>query len=192
MSGTTSIASGVSEIATAAIAPRFGEQWLNQHQTGYAGLDEDDRDTIREFTLLWTIFELQALFGDSRVAAMINYVDEFAKIAADESRKILTAPFIPHLAYFRDQFVDADRASTNAVFDSLNFREPAHKDLVSKILVKPSDETPELIKALLIIVDRLRDNLFRGLKWQRCNSKQRDDLYHASKVLMKAVDISKC
>ena len=180
---------GVREIATIAIAPRFGEQWLNQHQIGYANLDQDDRDAIREFALLWQIFEFQSLFGNDSVDALFDYVDEFAKEAEDESRVLLTAPFIPHLAYFRDQFVDAERSSTNAAFEKLNIQQSEHRGLVSHALIKLDDETPELVKALLIIVHRLRDSLFRGLKWHESDKKRRDDLYHASKVLMKAFDV---
>ncbi len=170
---------------------RFGEQWLTQHQTGYSDLTPDDRDAIREFALLWTVFEVQTLFGDGRISAIIAYVDEFAQAAEDESRKLLTAPFIPHIAYFRAQFIDPENGETNAIFNRLNFQDPEHKQLVSQALVRLSEETPELVKALLIIVHRLRDNLFKGLRWHHCKNRQRDDLYHASKVLMKAVDVSR-
>ncbi len=140
--------------------------------------------------MLWSVFEMQALMGDMRIEAMINYVDEFARLAESGSKTLQVAPFIPHLTYFRQQFVDEDHSTTNDLFDSLNFQQNGHKDLVSHALIKLNDDTPELIKALLIIVHSLRDNLFRGLKWQRCPKKQRDDLYHASKVLMKAVDLA--
>ncbi|MDH3662546.1 MAG: hypothetical protein OEU92_21380, partial [Alphaproteobacteria bacterium] len=153
------------EIATTAILPRFGEQWLNQHQIGYADLDGNDRDAIREFALLWAIFEHQALFGDGRIEAMLDYVDEFAKEAEADSRRLLTAPFTPHLAHFREQFVNTEHTSTNAAFDKMNFQSSNHEDLVRHVLIKLNDETPELVKALLIIVHRLRDGLFRSLKW---------------------------
>ena len=171
-------------------SPRFGEQWLNQHQLGYAGLDQDDRTAIREFGLLWTIFESQALFGDGSTEAMITYVDEIARIAEEDRRALLTAPFIPHVAYFREQFVDTEKSTTNNAFEALTFGNPAHKDLVRQALVKLNEQTPELVKALLIIVQQLRFQLFQGLKWRRTGDKQRDDLYHASKILMKAVDMS--
>jgi len=167
---------------------RFGEQWLNQHQVGYAALDGDDRTALREFALLWSVFESQTLFGDSRVESMIDYVDELTK--ADQ-KSLLTAPFIPHLTYFRDQFVDSKHSSTNELFETLKFNDNNLKELVSQALIKLNEETPELIKALLIIVHQLRNNLFRSLKWRPCNQKQRDQLYHASKILMKAVDISR-
>ena len=171
--------------------PRFGEQWLNQHQVGYVDLDEDDRTAIREFALLWSIFEVQALFGKSGVKAIVDYIDDLAKTAELEERKLLTAPFIPHLSYFREQYVSDDGASTNDLFRELRFENDNHTELVSHALIKLSDETPELTKALLIITHQLRSNLFRSMKWQRCSKKQRDDLYHASKTLMKAVDLSK-
>lgn len=171
-------------------SPRFGEQWLSQHQLGYAGLDEDDRTAIREFALLWAIFESQALFGDGSINGMINYIDEIARIAEADQRVLLTAPFIPHVTYFRDNFVDCDRATTNGAFETLNFKDAGHKELVRHALVTLNEETPELVKALLIIVYQLRVRLFQGLKWHRTCDKQRDDLYHSSKVLMKAVDMS--
>lgn len=181
---------GVSDIAIAVKSPRFGEQWLTQHQLGYASLDKDDRTAIREFALLWAIFESQTLFGDSRIDAMFNYVDEIARIAEADERKLLTAPFIPHLTYFRDQFVDADRSLTNDAFEALSFGDERQKDFVRHALVKLNEETPELVKALLIIVHQLRNRLFKGLRGSRSSEKQRDDLYHASKILMKAVDMS--
>jgi|GEM_PF-4116209 len=169
---------------------QFGEQWLKQHQIGYADFDDEDRSAVREFSLIWSVFEFQALLGDGRVDAMIAYVDELAKIAESDDHALLVAPFIPHLTYFRSQFVDDERSTTNELFDKIKFERGEHKELVSHALITLRDETPELVKALLIIVHHLRDSLFRGLKWQRCNKKQRDDLYHASKVLMKATDIA--
>jgi hypothetical protein len=183
-------ATGVRNIAIALKSPRFGEQWLNQHQLGYAGLDQDDRTAIREFALLWTIFESQALFGDGSTEAMIAYVDEIARIAEADQRALLTAPFIPHVAYFREQFVDAERSVTNGAFETLTFGNAEHKELVRQALVKLNEQTPELVKALLVIVQQLRFRLFQGLKWHRTCDKQRNDLYHASKILMKAVDMS--
>ena len=180
----------MSAIAQAAATVRFGEQWLNQHQIGYADFDEDDRSAIREFSLIWSVFEFQALLGDARVEAVIAYVDELARIAESDDHALLVAPFIPHLTYFRSQFVDEERSSTNEVFEKIKFEQKEHKDLVSRALITLRDETPELVKALLIIVHSLRDTLFRGLKWQRCRKKQRDDLYHAAKILMKATDIA--
>jgi len=163
---------------------------LKQHQVGYADLDDEDRVAIREFSLIWSVFEMQALLGNAGVAAMTNYIDELVKTIDQDSKALLVAPFIPHLTYFRDQLVDDERSVTNEGFDKIRFQRSEHKELVSHALVTLRDETPELVKALLIIVHCLRDNLFRGLKWRRCNKKQRDDLYHASKVLMKATDMA--
>lgn len=182
---------GVSAIAQAATTVRFGEQWLNQHQIGYADFDEEDRSAVREFSLIWSVFELQALLGDARVEAMIAYVDELARIAESDDHTLLVAPFIPHLTYFREQFVDDQRSTTNDAFKKLKFERSKHEALVSHALITLRDETPELVKALLIIVHSLRDSLFRGLKWQHCSQKRRDDLYHAAKVLMKATDIAR-
>jgi len=181
---------GVNTIASAAKSARFGEQWLNQHQIGYGGLDEEDRAAIREFALLWSIFECQTLFGSGHVKAMEDYVDELVSAAEDGQRKLLTAPFIPHLTYFRDQFIDPKLASTNEVFIALKFQDKDQQQLVSHALIELNEETPELLRALLIIVIRIRDCLFSGLKWRECKGKQRDDLYHASKILMKAADMS--
>lgn len=179
------------EIASAAQAVRFGEQWLKQHQVGYADLDDEDRSAIREFSLIWSVFEMQALLGDARIEAMIDYVDELVKTNGGDGNALLVAPFIPHLTYFRDQFVDAERRSTNEVFDKIRFQRREYKERVSHALVTLRDETPELVKALLIVVHCLRDSLFRGLKWRRNSKKQRDDLYHAAKILMKATDMAK-
>lgn len=172
------------------MAVRFGEQWLNQHQIGYVDFDDEDRSALREFSLLWSIFEMQTLLGDMRVETMTSYVDELAKVAESGGKTLQVAPFIPHLTYFRNQLIEINTSSPNDLFESLTFEQNEHRDLVSHALITLNDETPELVKALLIIVYSLRDSLFRGLKWQPCPKKQRDDLYHASKVLMKAVDLS--
>lgn len=185
-----SATNGVNAITRVGQSPRFGEQWLKQHQLGYAGLDQDDRTAIREFALLWVIFESQTLFGDGHVEAMINYVDDIARAAEVEDRKLLTAPFIPHLTYFRDRYVDTAQSSTNKAFESLTFRDEAHKAFTRHALVTLNEETPELVKALLIIVHQMKGRLFQSLKWSRSSEKRRDDLYHASKILMKAVDMS--
>ena len=143
-----------------------------------------------EFALLWSIFECQTLFGDGRIKAMDDYVSELVNTAEAEDKKLLTAPFIPHLTYFRDQFVNTEQGSTNDVFATFNFQTEDQKQLVSQALIELNDDTPELLRSLLIIVFHIRNCLFSGLKWRQCAKKQRDDLYHASKILMKATDMS--
>ena len=45
------------------------------------------------------------------------------------------------------------------------------------------------ITALLMIVYRLRNNLFHGLKWDYGIRDQFDNVIHANAVLMKSVDL---
>ena len=171
--------------------PRFAEQWLGLYQGGYANLDDDDKIALREFAVVWNIFEIQALIGENSVDAITQFVDDFTEVAEADQRRLLTAPFVPHLTFYREQYIDVESSTTNGRFEELIFRSDHEKDIVTNALIKLNEQTPDLIKALLIIVYHFRAYLFRNLTSKTWNQKQRDNLYHASKVLMKAIDIAR-
>ena len=78
--------------------------------------------------------------------------------------------------------------SFNHRFAHLNFRPNDRQALVEVVLLGNEQTPTEVIKALLIITFRLRNNLFHGLKWAHEMRDQQSNFEQATSVLTKVLD----
>ena len=70
-------------------------------------------------------------------------------------------PYADALMHFRQRYVSD--GGTNHKFQSLHFRKNDRRELVEAVLLGNDVPPTEMVKALLIIAFRLRNNLFHGL-----------------------------
>lgn len=131
--------------------------WLRTTQ-GLGGLQPEEIDAIRDFTLLWGLFEGKAMGTEGSQP----------KVAAAVDRMPLPDPLLPEMAealvFWRDRYWEA--GSPTPAFAALNFRPNTHRTLVIEVLGRARDGAADVLKALLLIILRLRNNLFHGVKWQ--------------------------
>jgi len=73
-------------------------------------------------------------------------------------------------------------------FPFLNLRPSDHPDLVQAVIEGTNDNPRDRVLSLLMIVWRLRNNLFHGAKWAYELRGQRDNFTHANCVLMRMLD----
>lgn len=155
--------------------------WLMAKQ-GLSALQSDEIDAIRDFTLLWGIFEGKAMATRGSPA----------KIVAAVNRMPLPNPLPQRmtaaLAFWRARYWGA--TSTTSQFAALNFQDDARRKLVTDVLCGARAERPDITKALLLIILRLRNNLFHGVKWQYLLRDQLGNFTHANHVLMCAIDLA--
>lgn len=131
-------------------------EWIASN-FAHVHLDAKTQSAVVNFSLIWNVFEGQ--FCDNSVS--VSKLDLIAGEVTSEPfpEQILKQIF----RFYKDRYVENE--SVNWRFDSLNFRGNDRKEVVAAIILSPDDDiTQDAILALLIIVYRIRNNLFHGLK----------------------------
>ena len=95
--------------------------------------------------------------------------------------------FARSLAYFKDRYFQNGMATEH--FRGLNLRRNDEPSLVEAVLKGENTNPIDGVIVLLIVVFRLRNNLFHGAKWAYGISDQLGNFTHANATLMSALDI---
>ncbi len=133
------------------------EVWLESRAHGYNSLSENARRSIKDFALLWSLFE--ANFCDTRWDR--NIVQKNCDTLANEN--FAASNELDNIfSYFQKRYIAGGK--TNKAFAALKL---AKKDssLVESLLLKTSPTVSEKIIAVLTIIYRFRNNYFHGTKW---------------------------
>ena len=160
----------------------FAADWMNAHILGFADLSPEDRQTIEEFSLLWAFFEAHVFKGWASADGISTAIEGHVAKARLDVR-----PFEASLEHFRNRYITT--GAVNHRFEALNFRGNDQRGRVEAVLCEQADDSAEIIIALLIIVYRLRCNLFHGEKWAYGIQGQRDNFLQAMEILMSALDM---
>lgn len=156
-------------------------EWLVATQ-GLGGLHPDELEAIRDFTLLWGLFEGKAMATEGSPS----------KVVAATERMQLPDPLPPGmtgaLAFWRDRYWQ--QGAVTPAFDALRFRANVYRTLTADVLSGARHDRRDIVKALLLVILRLRNNLFHGVKWQYLLNGQLHNFTHANRVLMSAIDLA--
>jgi len=155
--------------------------WLCVHAQGFHDLSEKDREAIFHFSLLWSFFEARALRTRGSAGAILTVTREWAS-----NGQLTLAPFEESLAYFRARYVA--NGEPTQLFDGLALRNNHMPALVFSVLKGENTNVADSVAALLIVVFRLRNNLFHGVKWDYGIGGQRENFTHANAALMSALE----
>jgi len=157
-------------------------QWLEQNAPGFNDLSTLEREAIANFSLLWSFFEARALSTRGSSHAILALTHKWAS-----EGRLNTVPFSSSLKYFQQRYylnsVPTDYLS------SLNLRESDCPELVHAVLKSENTNPADCVAALLIVVYRLRNNLFHGTKWAYGIQGQLDNFNNANAALMSALSI---
>jgi hypothetical protein len=156
--------------------------WLNQNALGFRELTQEERDAIMAFSLLWSFFEtklLQTNASANKILSLVHRWESNGKLNADR--------FAPSLNYFCDRYFR--NGTKTEFFNGLNLRRNDNPDLVRAVLAREDSNPVNCIAVLLIVVLRLRNNLFHGVKWAYGIRGQLTNFTNANAVLMAALEI---
>ena len=145
-------------------------EWINQRFG--INLNPDDLESIKDFSLIWNIFENNVCQTNFSIASIEKQLQN-KNLSLDEFNQLLI--------YFRNRYVT--NGKTNQRFKRLNFRANDKIDLVSDVLLGQQTDTKKIILALVIITYRYRNNLFHGLKDIQVIDQQKDNFDNANRVL---------
>ena len=157
------------------------EQWLEARAPGFKDLPETDRRAIFDFSFLWSLFEAQVMENFARADRIREKVDAWT---ADHT--LDADNYDPQLAYFRHRYF-ADGVLTYH-FPYLDLRPADHPALVQAVIEGHNNDPRDRMLALLMIVWRLRNNLFHGAKWSYQLRDQRENFTQANSVLMRLLE----
>lgn len=155
--------------------------WLKKHAIGFSALTEVEYQTIMEFSLLWSLFEGEVMNTSANAGTIRNTVNTWAEKGFLGFEKF-SIPF----KYFTDRYFNDDQFT--GAFERLNFRRNDNIELVQQALSVDQSSYSDRVTALLIIVYRLRNNLFHGIKWADSLKGQLGNFEHANTAIMAAIE----
>jgi hypothetical protein len=127
-------------------------------------------------------FGVDVLATEGSAEKIVQNVKELAQ------RKTLTlAPFAEAISYFWQRYYYGNEL-TNDFYD-LQLRKNDRRDLVERVLKAATSDEIEILSGVLIIVYRLRNNLFHGKNWRYGIKGQFDNFRHANTVLMAVMEL---
>ena len=150
--------------------------WLEKTVPDYQLLSDQERDAIKDFTLLWTLYEgriLDTRGNANRVIKAVSSLKDSGTLVLERCR--------PAIEYFIARHFDG--TDLTYAFDELQLRRCDHRPLVKKVLRRQTSDEAEVLSAILIIVFRLRNNLFHGVKWISGIKGQLDNFTNANNTL---------
>jgi hypothetical protein len=157
------------------------EDWLAGHAYGYSELGSSERQAIAHFALLWSFFELRVMNKNATVPSILAKVVDWTSLDVFN-----VETFVGPLNYFEQRYY-RDGHFTQ-LFAGLNFKRNDHRILVERVLNGETRDVSDIVGALLLIVVRLRNNLFHGEKWEYGIREQEANFVNASQVLMLVMD----
>ncbi len=134
------------------------------------------------FSLLWSFFEAEALNTNASANRILKLTYDWANTSRLHN-ELFTNP----LAYFQERYFQ--NGNFTEYFHALNLRRNDNPDLVASVFNGDNTEPADQVAALLIVVLRLRNNLFHGVKWAYGISGQFENFTYANAILMAALEI---
>lgn len=135
----------------------------------------DSLKTVNDFTLLWMIYEGRLYDSNYKSLRMIELV---------ESGVVRLTNLDEYWTYFTERYTTSPTV-LNTTFDQLAFSEQSKNDK-NRLLTILTNQTPTDVErtiAILLIVARLRNNLFHGIKQLASLNLQRENLEMATKAI---------
>jgi hypothetical protein len=160
--------------------------WIAENLFGGAELLPETTAAVANFTLMWNLFEDMVCRNHANVR-------EFKQIAQTLSQAQVSAEDEEALRSCLSFWVFRYRRGTgfSARFEGLHFRPNDRREVVEAVLRGESEDLSSRLLALMVIVYRLRNNLFHGLKTIERLNDQVENLEMGSKCLAALLKVSR-
>lgn len=160
-------------------------RWLAVEIPEWTALERKERRAIRDFPVLWALFELHATGqnGQHPNATPQRICDAVAGLA--EAPALRGEPRQATAHFAGRYFVDGQPTEA-----WLHLRvEPRFCERVRHGLIAQGADDLEVITALLLVINRLRNNFLHGEKARNGFRDQYENFRHANNVLVKAIGL---
>lgn len=157
-------------------------EWLEKRAYGYENLSGKERQAITGFSILWSLFEAQALGTSANVLKIV----EKCKNLCEPIGRVRECHFSDSLAYFQWRYTKD--GAVNHLFHNLHLPKGYAQKLVKKVILRNEPTTAYKLAACLIIVYRYRNNYFHGIKWATEFRDQQKNFEESNKLLAFVLD----
>jgi len=159
-------------------------EWINGYLQHNGLIDREQVQCITSFSLLWNLFEGHYCNQRASIRAFEAMVTSIA-----EKGILSLSYFDEHINYFKLRYISGEQLNT--LFQGLCFRPNDRKDLVENVLLGKNNDIKDIVLSLIIIVYRLRNNLFHGIKSLHEINGQVDNFKNANGILMKVIELAR-
>jgi hypothetical protein len=149
--------------------------WINQRFGIH--LDANDLESIKDFALIWNIFERFVCNNNFTIATVEQSISQ---------KKLQIANFQEKFDYFKERYTE--NGQTNNRFNNLHFRGNDRENFVRQVLLANNNTVQDMVLTLSIIVHRFRNNLFHGIKDIQVIHEQRTNFEQANSFLKTLLD----
>lgn len=157
-------------------------QWLVNSVPEFNKFSLLERNAIGDFVLLWSLFESRVLDTNANADKIIDVGN---RLRAQQNLNL--EGFQTAIGYFRKRYYKG--GNFTPAFERLLLRGNDHSSLVKKVISGQTSDDAEILSAILIIVLRLRNNLFHGNKWSYEIQGQLKNFRNSNSVLMAVMDL---
>ncbi len=155
--------------------------WLYCKVPGFSQLKEQEREAIYDFSLLWSLFEGSALNYQCNVLKIRQLASNIVR-----KNKLNDISLDSYVEYLRNRYYV--NGSLTQHYQNLHVeRSGSPAEVVEMLCDEDSTETVQLIGCLVVIF-RLRNNLFHGEKWRYQLRGQFDNFQNANGFLRNLMD----
>lgn len=163
--------------------------WIKNFFENGVELNNEGIDRVRNFSLLWNLFETYACSKRADINSISDAVDRI-----NQREPITTDLIVDHLEYFKERYFNED-GTPKIIFEGLKFRlgqlDQVAKQKVFQTFTENIDNPAENLKSLLFILYRFRNNLFHGEKEVVRLNEQIDNFTVANDLLARILTIMK-
>ncbi|MEW8152016.1 MAG: hypothetical protein AB2810_17880 [Candidatus Thiodiazotropha endolucinida] len=152
-------------------------EWLSIKVPGFANLSAEERDAIDDFSFLWSLFEGTEMNRHCSVQTIRQYVTNL-----DQQGRLLNFDCDTYLGYLKDRYFK--NGQVTEYFQYLHLERNHNPAEVMDAL--SNEDATKLVRAIgcLIVIYRLRNNLFHGEKWLYELRDQKNNFRHANEFLI--------
>lgn len=144
-------------------------------------INADEIQQVLSFCLIWNLFESKVCGCSANPTKIMDAV------ASLPSEKKQVTHFQISLDFFRSRYFPNGHEDPR--FTDLNFRSADNECLARSVLNGSSSDPTAVIQCLLLVVWRLRNNLFHGMKDLSHLTDQNENFEHANKILTSFLDL---
>jgi hypothetical protein len=152
--------------------------WINKHLN--LGTKKKNIKSTLMFTLFWNLFEHETCYDWFNINTIRDLINR-ANLSIYE--------FIEYYDYFKKRYtINGD---INERFETLNFRNQTDREYVRNTFRNPTPSNEELISSLFLVIQRLRNNIFHGLKEISTLEIQEPNFNIANKAIATFLELTK-
>lgn len=153
-------------------------EWIAQNAYGGIELSDEAREAVSSFTTMWNFFESTICNNRASIAAFERACEWFEP---DRTSPQTIETLEECLSFWKFRYRSPEGFGHR--FDALYFRPNDRRSYVESILEGQETNTKGKLLALMIIIYRLRNNLFHGIKTLEMLNDQVHNLINASRCL---------